>query len=135
MRIVTLLAATVLAGAPAFAQPSPDSDGDGKVSKAEWAATGRPEQAFTAADTNKDGFVDKAEMQVVRANADPDDVVAGAMAKMDTDRSGGISKAEWTAAGRRDRGFGFADANGDGQVNAAELKVAMEKMQARGGAR
>lgn len=52
----------------------------------------------------------------------------------DTNKDGRWSKAEWTAAGRRERGFDFLDADKDGLVSQAELKAGMAKVQARRGA-
>ncbi|MDG4884539.1 EF-hand domain-containing protein [Mesorhizobium sp. WSM4884] len=51
-----------------------DTDGDGKVSLAEWTAfqekrkaKGDPAKAFARMDTNKDGFVDKSELDAFLA--------------------------------------------------------------------
>jgi EF hand len=49
----------------------------------------------------------------------------------DANKDGKWDKAEWLAAGRRDRGFDFMDADSDGFVTQAELKDGMAKMQAR----
>ncbi len=40
-----------------------DANHDGKWSREEWAAAGRRPQGFDYLDTNKDGFVDKAELR------------------------------------------------------------------------
>lgn len=40
-----------------------DSNGDGAVSRAEWAAAGRPAERFNVIDTNKDGKIVAAELQ------------------------------------------------------------------------
>lgn len=61
------------------------------------------------------------------------DVRAEARAKLlaaDADRDGKWSKAEWTAAGRRERGFEMMDADKDGFISQAELKAGMARMQA-----
>jgi hypothetical protein len=49
---------------------------------------------------------------------------------MDSDRDGRLSKAEWLAAGRRERGFAMADANGDGYADQAELRALAERLRA-----
>ncbi len=46
---------------------------------------------------------------------------------MDTDHDGKVSKAEWLAAGRKERGFAMMDANGDGYVTMDEMKAGREK--------
>lgn len=58
----------------------------------------------------------------------------GARARLlaaDANKDGKWDKAEWTAAGRRDRGFQMLDADSDGFVTQAELKEGMAKLQAR----
>lgn len=46
----------------------------------------------------------------------------------DTNKDGAISKAEWSAAGRRPEGFAMMDGNKDGKVTRAEGQAAMQKM-------
>jgi hypothetical protein len=46
----------------------------------------------------------------------------------DSNRDGAISKAEWTAAGRRPEGFAMMDGNRDGKVTREEGRAAMQKM-------
>jgi DMSO/TMAO reductase YedYZ molybdopterin-dependent catalytic subunit len=53
-----------------------------------------------------------------------------ALQAMDSDKDGKLSKAEWLAAGRRERGFAMADANGDGFADQAELRALAERMRA-----
>ena len=62
--------------------------------------------------------------------------MADARAKMiaaDVNKDGKWDKAEWIAAGRREMGFIFMDADKDGFVTAVELKSGMDKMQAMRG--
>jgi Ca2+-binding EF-hand superfamily protein len=61
--------------------------------------------------------------------------IAGAFNRMDTDKDGSISKAEWTAAGRRERGFARVDANHDGKITLDEFKTAAERLGGRRGGR
>ena len=51
--------------------------------------------------------------------------------KWDTNADGGIDKAEWVAAGRKEERFAKADADGDGKITLEELKTGMSKMKAR----
>jgi hypothetical protein len=51
-------------------------------------------------------------------------------AAMDTDHDGRISKAEWLAAGRKERGFAMMDADHDGYLTIDELRAGREKMKA-----
>jgi Ca2+-binding EF-hand superfamily protein len=68
MRLFILTAAAVAvlgcAGAASAQMPAPadmikkwDTNGDGAVSKEEWAAAGRPADHFDMVDTNKDGKI------------------------------------------------------------------------------
>lgn len=54
------------------------------------------------------------------------------LAKTDTDKSGGLSKDEWLAAGRRERGFVFMDGNKDGSIDKGELAAGLAKANERG---
>ena len=54
------------------------------------------------------------------------------LAKTDTDKSGGLSKDEWLAAGRRERGFVFMDSNKDGSIDKGELAAGLAKANERG---
>jgi hypothetical protein len=60
--------------------------------------------------------------------------MADARARMmaaDANKDGKWDKAEWVAAGRREMGFVFMDADKDGFVTPDELKSGMARMQAR----
>lgn len=50
----------------------------------------------------------------------------------DTNKDGKWSLDEWLAAGRRERGFRFLDANADGSVTPAELQTGMARMREMG---
>ena len=54
-----------------------------------------------------------------------------AFAATDTNKDGALSLQEWTAAGRKDRGFKMIDADRDGKLTPAELKAIADKYGAR----
>jgi hypothetical protein len=51
--------------------------------------------------------------------------------KWDTNADGGVDKAEWVAAGRKEARFALADTDGDGKISLDELKTGMSKMKAK----
>lgn len=55
----------------------------------------------------------------------PKEVITNA----DTDKSGDISLAEWTTAGRREQGFQFMDADANGKLTEAELTEGFKRMR------
>lgn len=133
MRWTLALAALVLttaaqasdpAGGAGPRGPAADVNGDGFVTREEAQAYPLLAGQFDAADTNKDGRLDAAEMEAHR-NA----VRAGGRAKAearwkaaDTDGDGAISRAEAEASmpGVAQR-FKKFDVNGDGKIERAEL--------------
>lgn len=48
----------------------------------------------------------------------------------DKNGDGGVDKAEWVAAGRKENRFALVDTDGDGKITAEELKVGMAKRKA-----
>lgn len=53
----------------------------------------------------------------------------------DKNSDGVLDKSEWLAAGRREQGFAFIDADKDGKLTRDEIRAGREKMrQMRGGA-
>ena len=51
--------------------------------------------------------------------------------KWDKNADGGVDKAEWIAAGRKEARFAQADADGDGKITLDELKAGMARMKAQ----
>ena len=73
-RLLEINRIKALAGAASAQAPAPadiiknwDKDGDGAVSKDEWAAAGRPAERFDAVDANKDGKISAAELAAAMA--------------------------------------------------------------------
>ncbi len=54
---------------------------------------------------------------------------AAALSQIDANQDGMISLPEWLGAGRREQGFTFMDANGDGQLTRTELQEGMARLQ------
>ena len=111
-----------------------DTNGDGFVSKEEFAA-GR-NAMFAKLDANGDGSVDQAEIDKAReawhqrkadqANAEgatqadkPKREHKGFLARIDADNDGKVTTAEFAAAG--DKMFAKFDANGDGKLAQDEM--------------
>lgn len=172
----TALAATTPgSNAPAAdGQPAPraklDSNGDGSVDRAEAAKHPRLAGKFDQLDKNKDGKLSKEEMPRHGDGKHGRDGHGGhegrreAMAKLDTDKDGRISRAE-AAAGegklasrfdemdankdgfidradheirakqRKDEWFAAADTDKDGKLSRAEVDAAKPKHGERGGPR
>jgi hypothetical protein len=62
-----------------------------------------------------------------RANRDP----ATMFAKLDADKDGGVTKAEWVAAGQKENRFSRVDTDGSGTVSLEEAKAAAAAMAKR----
>jgi Ca2+-binding EF-hand superfamily protein len=128
-----------------------DTNGDGLISKAEYRAMA--EARFARMDADKDGIVEAGEGRKAmgkgkwkrggerRGPGGPGMGAGGhgkAMAKLDTNGDGAISKAEFDA--RSAQRFAKLDTNGDGKIDAAEMQAhrdkareAMKKMRERRG--
>ena len=158
MHRIVLASLFVMAAGPALAQAPAgppldavttimrmDSNHDGAVSRAEWAASGAPDAVFTAIDADGDGLVTVAELRAYRAARASSDAERAALKAenpkvdpaltilmADTNRDGGVSEAEWVAyGGHGGAGFAPIDADHDGQITAAELAAYREAHRAR----
>ena len=89
-----------------------DTNGDGKISRAEFAAIS--EQRFTRMDKNSDGAVTADELGDMAGRGPGGGVMAA-----DTDHDGKVSHAEFTAMSTAR--FARMDANSDGDITADEM--------------
>lgn len=100
-----------------------DTNGDGKLDKAEWMAARADRKATMLAkyDTNGDGTLDPSERKVMRADrrAKKAKRVAERFAKLDSNGDGVISKTE--AGPRLSKHFDRIDKNQDGVLSKSEL--------------
>jgi Ca2+-binding EF-hand superfamily protein len=102
-----------------------DTSGDGKISAAEWQANSL--QKFVKLDSNGDGAVTADEFQNMHKRpAGKDGDAAGRhgdfkdrLARLDTDKDGKVSTAEWNAVGNKM--FARMDDNKDGKISADEM--------------
>lgn len=123
----SVAALTLLAGA-AHAQmggpPDPDADHDGKVTFAEFKASAGT-RLMDRLDTDGDGKISKAEYQVLIdrmsqfGGTEAGARVSGRWTQDDTDRDGFLTQAEIDAAAKHR--FDEADANHDGWLSKDEL--------------
>lgn len=58
--------------------------------------------------------------------------MAAAFDKADTSGDGAIDRAEWTAAGRRDRGFDLLDTDANGTLTRSELAAGLKRLREHG---
>lgn len=124
MKMITLAAAlTVLTAGAAMAQPphrpNPDTNGDGKVTLAEFKASRAG--LLMRGDTNKDGKLSKAEAAAVTGGRGPGGPGGGMFAMLDANKDGYLSRAEIEQAS--ERRFKTMDANKDGVLSAAEREA------------
>jgi Ca2+-binding EF-hand superfamily protein len=128
-----VLGLVLAASAPVLAQMSPwaqaDSNGDGAIDRAEFDA--QRANHFKSTDSDGDGFVTEAELKAffeakrAQMEAHRGDKAAKMMERLDANKDGKITEAEWPKEGRMS--FKNADADSDGAVTAEEL-TKMRKM-------
>jgi Ca2+-binding EF-hand superfamily protein len=109
-----------------------DTNGDGLVSAAEYAAHAKAE--FDAMDTNHNGLVTAAEMDAARAkfkNPTGRQFSSAAIIKsMDTNGDGMLSAEEYATAA--ETAFNAMDTNHSGQLTADEIRIAYDADLASG---
>ena len=132
--LAAALAGTMLGGVAIAGQDTPqgrgggmmmraDTDGDGKISRAEFTA--QSEARFARMDKNGDGFITADEMNG-RGGRSP----GGRLMSADSDQDGKISRAEFMAQSAER--FIKLDTNGDGRISGDEMKAMMERMREGG---
>ncbi|WP_374651454.1 EF-hand domain-containing protein [Dongia sp.] len=96
-----------------------DQNNDGKVTEAEWPKKGR--MTFAEMDANKDGVVTADELGKMRKPHDGKGGPDGKdhMARLDTDKDGKVSAAEWST--QAEKIFVRLDDNKDGKIAKDEM--------------
>ena len=107
---------------PGMMMEKADANKDGKITKAEYDAVAMGKGAFEDKDFNKDGVIDKADWDAKRAACESGSMLCGPMAKMDEDKDGKVSKAEFM--GKPGAMFARMDTNKDGAIDQAEMAAA-----------
>lgn len=107
-----------------------DTDGDGKISRAEHAVAAR--QMFLQCDTNHDGIVTVAEMEATAAlrgekPSKHDKTAAEKIQMLDRNGDGQLTAAENEDGS--DRMFTAMDTNGDGYLSKEECKDSEKAMK------
>lgn len=120
-------------GGQGFDLTANDKDGDGKISKDE--APAFLQNMFDGVDTNKDGLLDKAELDAMRSRrgAGGGGGRGGDLMTNDKDGDGKVSREE--APEFMQNFFDRWDTNGDGFVDKAEADAARQRFQSGGGGR
>lgn len=117
-----------------------DSDGDGKVSRAEAEAASAKKllKRFDKIDTDGDGYITKVERKAAREQAgekmkEGKEKGKGKIKAADTDGNGALSRDEANAAGmtKMVEHFDKIDADGDGEISKEEMKASREQLRER----
>ena len=142
LKLISLLVALLAVTAPTLAQERPaasasnrgvmrfDTNKDGVVDRAEWRTA--QEARFKELDANNDGKLNPDELVRRPAGAAgvlPTDAQNTRQSRffqrLDSDKDGFVSKAEYMAEG--DRRFARCDANKDGRINTEECRQALRR--------
>ncbi len=99
-----------------------DANRDGKVSKAEFLAAS--DGRFDDMDFNKDGYLDQSDFEAHRAACEAGKILCGPMARLDTNKDGKVSKAEFMNGPRPM--FERMDTNKNGVIDQSEMAAGMK---------
>lgn len=99
-----------------------DANKDGKITKAEYDAVAMGKGSFEDKDFNKDGVIDKADWDAKRAACESGSMLCGPLAKMDENKDGKVSRAEFMS--KPGPMFERMDTNKDGAIDQAEMAAA-----------
>ena len=133
LSMAALLLAAVAVPAHAQAQSSAPAAGQQLPTRAQVVT--QLDEGFARVDTNHDGFLSRDEIAaagvkaVAQAQQNVDEKVKEEFNKLDTDKNGSLSLAEFKAAAKvttkasPDEALQRLDANKDGRISAAEFKA------------
>jgi hypothetical protein len=114
---------------PAQLFTSADANGDGVITRAEFVAARAAN--FGKYDRNSDGFIDSADFpKRIRARNQVGERIDGLIARLDGDRDGRVSRAEFVDGPTAI--FDRVDANHDGELSRDEVAAAKAAMKGSG---
>ena len=130
--MVLSLVATLAGAEPGERAGKADTDGDGLISREEFAAVSAQPERFDELDSNGDGFLDAGERSSARRRRGGRGSASERLTAIDTDGDGLISRAEFAAIDPAPAiGFDELDANGDGVVDADERAGIRQRVRER----
>lgn len=97
-----------------------DTDKDGFVSRREWQGT---QEEFDAVDVDNDGVWSRADLAIEKHRTQ----AMGLLERLDTDKDGLLSGAEWAAAQRDESSFRRQDLNRNGTLDLEELATPVKE--------
>lgn len=99
-----------------------DTNSDGTIAEDEWIPEAVGDTAYSEADSDGDGAVNREEFQQVADKATGGQLSTTEFAALDTDSDGALAEDEWDAEALANTRFAEADQNGDGSVDRDEFR-------------